>query len=71
VCFLHFLIFKAFTVVIPLLNFAAFQTMSQICLGCTTVLSAGIVQTHSFEVQAGLVSPFLLAASSRKSKAVT
>ena len=49
----------------------AFQTISKICLGCMAVLPAGTVHTHSFDVQAGFVSPFLFAASIRKSKAVT
>ena len=56
---------------LPLLSLDAFQTISDICLGCTAVFSAGMVHTHSFDVQAGFVSPFLFAASIRKSKAVT
>jgi len=48
---------------LPLLSLDAFQTISVICLGCTAVLSAGTVHTHSFDVQAGFVSPFLFAAS--------
>ena len=56
---------------LPLLSLDAVQIISEICLGCTTVLSAGTVHTHSFDVQAGFVSPFLFAASIRKSKAVT
>ena len=55
---------------LPLLSLDAFQTISEICLDCTAVLSAGTGHTHSFDVQAGFVSPFLLAASIRKSKAV-
>ena len=43
---------------LPLLSLDAVQTISEICLGCTTVLSAGTVHTHSFDVQAGFVSPF-------------
>ena len=45
----------------------AFQTISEICLACTAVLSAGTVHTHSFDVQVGFVSPFLFAASIGKS----
>ena len=56
---------------LPLLSLDAFQTISEICLGCTAVLSAGPVHTHSFNVQVGFVSPFLFGASIRKSKAVT
>ena len=56
---------------LPLLSLDAFQTISEICLGCTTVLSAGRVHTHSFDVQAGFVSPFLFGALIRKSRAVT
>ena len=56
---------------LPLLSLDAVQTISEICLGCTTVLFAGTVHTHSFDVEAGFVSPFLFAASIRKSKAVT
>ena len=56
---------------LPLLSLDAVQTISEIFLGCTTVLSAGKVHTHSFDVQAGFVRPFLFAASIRKSKAVT
>ena len=56
---------------LPLLSLDVVQTISEICLGCTTVLSAGTVHTHSFDVQAGFVSPILFAASIRKSKAVT
>ena len=56
---------------LPLLSLDAFQTSSEICLGCTTVLAAGTVHTRSLDVQAGFVSPFLFAASIRNSKAVT
>ena len=56
---------------LPLLSLDAFQTISEISLGCTAVFSAGMVHTHSFDVQAGFVSPFLDAASIRKSKTVT
>ena len=56
---------------LPLLSLDAFQTISEICLGCTAVLSAGTVYTHSFDIQAGFVSPILFAASMRRSKAVT
>ena len=38
---------------LPLLSLDAFQTISEICLGCTAVLSVGTVHTHSFDVQAG------------------
>ena len=50
---------------LPLLSLDAF------CLGCTAVLFAGTVHTHSFDVQAGFLSPFLFAASIQKRKAVT
>ena len=55
---------------LPLLSLDAVQTISEICLGCTTVLSTGTVHMHSFNVQAGFLSPFLFAASIQKSKAV-
>jgi hypothetical protein len=45
--------------------------MSQILLGFMVVLSAGILHVQFFEVQAGLVIPFLLAASTRNNNAVT
>lgn len=56
---------------LPLLSLDAVQTISEICMGCTTVLSAATVHPHPFDVQAGFVTPFLFAASIRKSKAVT
>ena len=41
---------------LPLLSLDAFQTISEIFLGCTAVLSAGTAHTLSFDVQvAGFV----------------
>ena len=53
------------------INFEAVQFMSQILVGLTFDDCWGTFQLHSLEVQAGFVRPFRLAASTRKSKAVT
>ena len=55
----------------PLFNFKAVQFISQILVGLTFDDCWGTFQLHSREVQAGFVRPFQLAASTRKSKAVT
>ena len=45
--------------------------MSHILVGFITVLSAGTFHAHCCEVQAGLVKPYLLAASIRNNSAGT
>lgn len=63
-------VYCLYLIELPLFSFEDFQFMSAIFFGLITVFSGGTFHTHSLDVQAGLVIPLLLAASTLNSNAV-